>query len=186
MFRTLALLTVLLCLADPLAATVLLPADFKDIASGSQIIVYGRVVEARAEWTADRSRIETSVTVIPSVVYRGSPSGTITFRIPGGSVGRYKQVTVGSPELLPGDEAVFFLRANGPAIPQVYGLNQGLYRVRVDERTGRRMVILPPVMARGAGAERLSRGARTRQPLPLEVFNAQLRTVLAGPTRGGR
>lgn len=178
MRRTIASLIMLLCLADTLAATVLLPADFKDIVFGSQVIVHGRVVDVRSEWTVDRTQIESFVTVAPSSFYRGAPTPSVTFRVPGGQVGRYKQVTVGAPSFAPGEEAVLFLRASGPSIPHVFGLSQGVFRVRVDQRTGRRMVILPVVMARGAGAERLTRGARTRQPLTLDVFGAQLRAVL--------
>lgn len=178
MLRSLACFIVLLGFSHPLAATVLLPADFKDIVAGSQIIVHGRVIDVRAEWSADRSQIFSYVTLAPSSFYRGTTAGTVTFRVPGGAVGRYKQVTVGAPEFVPGEEAVVFLRADGPAVPHVFGLNQGVFRVRVDQRTGRRMVILPIVMARGTAAERVSRGARTRQPLALEVFGAQLQAVL--------
>src|SRR5688572_18972946 len=160
MRRTVACLFVWLCFVHPLAATVLLPADFKDIVSGSQVIVHGRVVDVRAEWNGDRSQIESYVTVAPSSFYRGTPAPSVTFRVPGGQVGRYKQVTVGAPQFVPGEEAIVFLRGSGPAVPQIFGLSQGVFRVRVDQRTGQRTVILPILMARGAAAEPVSRGAR--------------------------
>ena len=184
MRRIFAFLILLSCVVHPLAATVLLPADFKDIVSGSQIIVYGRVVDVRAEWTQDRSQIESYVTVVPSSFYRGTPTESVTFRVPGGEVGRYKQVTVGSPQFVPGEEAVVFLRANGPAVPHVFGLSQGVFRVRVDQRTGQRTVILPVLMARGTTTDRVVRGASTRQPLAMQTFVAQLRATLQqGGTR---
>lgn len=178
MRRFFAFLIVLLCLAHPLSATLLVPADFTDLVAGSQIIVHGRVVDVRAEWTPDRSQIETLVTIAPVLFYRGSSNQSVTFRVPGGSVGRYRQVTVGAPAFAPGDEAVLFLTANGPIVPHVFGLSQGVFRVSVDRRTGRRMVLQPVVMARGTAPERVTRGARTRQPLTLEVFSAQLRAVM--------
>lgn len=178
MRRYCALIATLLCLGHPLAATVLLPADFNDIVSGSQIIVHGRVVDVRAEWTNDRAQIESYVTVVPSSFYRGSPTASVTFRVPGGQVGRYKQVTVGAPQFVPGEEAIVFLRASGPTVPQVFGLSQGVFRVRLDSRTGRRTVILPILMARGTATERVSRGARVRQPLAIDAFAAQLRATL--------
>lgn len=178
MRRYFALLALCSCLAAPLTATVLLPADFKDVVAGSQIIVHGRVVDVRPEWSADRSRIDTLVTLAPSAFYRGTPSPSVTFRVPGGQVGRYKSITVGAPQFTVGDEAVLFLRSKGPAVPQVFGLSQGVFRVQVDARSGRRMVMLPIVMARGTAAERVTRGARTRQPLALDVFGAQVRAVL--------
>src|SRR5687768_11439832 len=178
MRRTVVCFLVLLCFSQALAATVLLPADFKDIVTGSQIIVHGRVIDVRAEWAGDRSQIFSYVTIAPSAFYRGTTTSTVTFRVPGGTVGRYKQVTVGAPAFVPGEEAVLFLKANGPAVPDVFGQSQGVFRVRLDERSGRRMVIVPIGMARGPAAERVARGARTRQPLALEVFGAQLRAVL--------
>jgi hypothetical protein len=178
MRRYCAFIAILLCLSHPLAATVLLPADFNDIVSGSHIIVHGRVVDVRAEWTNDRAQIESYITVAPSAFYRGSPAASVTFRVPGGQVGRYKQVTVGAPQFVPGEEAIVFLRANGPAVPQVFGLSQGVFRVRVDQRTGQRTVILPVLMARSTAPERVSRGARVRQPLQIDAFAAQLRATL--------
>ena len=166
------------CFTASLSATVLLPAEFREIISGSQMIVHGRVSDVRSEWSAGRRRIESLVTVDAASFYRGTPSRTVTFRVPGGQVGRYKSVTVGAPEFRAGDEVVLFLKSRGPAVPQVFGLNQGVFRVRVDARNGRRMVTLPIVMARGPGPEKVTRGAPGRRPLPIEQFAAQVRSVL--------
>ena len=167
----------LLSLNHTLAATVILPAEFREIVSGSQIIVHGRVVDVRSEWVDGRSRIESFVTIEAAAYYRGAPAPTITFRTPGGQVGRYKSVTVGAPEFRIGDEAVLFLKSQG-AVPQIFGVNQGLFRVRVDQRTGRRLVIRQTLMARGAAAERVARGDRERRPLTLDAFGAQVRAVM--------
>jgi hypothetical protein len=175
--RIYVLVTLLFCLAIPLGATVILPAEFGEIVAGSQIIVHGRVIDVRSEWVDGRNHIDSLVTIQPSTFYRGSPVATITFRTPGGQVGRYKSVTVGAPEFLRGDEAVLFLRGSAPAIPSVFGLNQGVFRVRVDAR-GQRSVILPALIARGAAPELIVRGARERRPLSLEQFGAQVRSVL--------
>jgi len=68
-------------------------------------------------------------------------------------------------------------------VPHVFGLNQGVFRVQVDRRTGRRTVMQPIVMAKGTAPERVVRGARDRQPLPLDQFAGQIRTVLQGGAR---
>jgi hypothetical protein len=177
MRRLCILSTSLLCLAIPAAATVILPADFRQIVSGSQIIVHGRVIDVRSEWVDGRSHIDSLVTVQPSAFYRGTPTATVTFRMPGGQVGRYKSVTVGAPEFQPGEEAVLFLRHRNGAVPSIFGLNQGVFRVRVDAR-GHRLVILPAMIARSQEAERVVRGARERKPLPLAQFGAEIRAVL--------
>ena len=176
--RLVASIALLLLFAPSLSATVLLPAEFREIVTGSQIIVYGRISDVRSEWMNGRRRIESVVTVEPADFYRGTPSRTVTFRVPGGQIGRYKSVTVGAPEFRAGDEVVLFLKSQGPAVPQIFGLNQGVFRVRVDSRTGRRIVTLPIVAQRTAAPEIVVRGARDRRPLPLEQFATQVRTVL--------
>jgi hypothetical protein len=179
----LAVLTVLLCFAPSLSATVLLPAEFREIVNGSQIIVYGRVSSVRSQWTEGRRRIESFVTVEAADFYRGTPARTVTFRVPGGQIGRYKSVTVGAPEFSVGDEAVLFLRAQGPAMPRVFGLNQGVFRVRVDARNGRRLVTVPIVTARTSAPEIVVRGDRSRRPLPLAQFVAQVKSVIQAGAR---
>jgi hypothetical protein len=181
--RSVALLALLLCFTPSLSATVLLPAEFREIVNGSQIIVYGRVNSVRPQWLDGRRRIESVVTLDASDFYRGTPARTVAFRVPGGQIGRYKSVTVGAPEFRPGDEVVLFLRARGPAVPQIFGLNQGVFRVRVDARTGRRLVTLPILTARAAAPEIVVRGDATRRPLPLPQFAQQVKAVLQGGVR---
>jgi hypothetical protein len=161
-------------------ATVLLPADFREIVAGSQIIVYGRVADVRAEWAPERRGIDTVVTFEAATYLKGGPAGTVTFRVPGGQIGRYKNVLVGAPTFEPGDEAVLFLTASGPSIAHVFGLNQGVYRVRTDPQSGRRVVVIPPLMARGDAPERVTRGDVTRKPLELGAFAGQVLAVMGG------
>ena len=181
--RFLAIIPLLLGLSPVLTATVLIPAEFREIVSGSQIIVHGRVSEIRAEWVDGRRRIESVVTLEASSFYRGAAGRTVTFRVPGGQIGRYKSIMVGAPEFRSGDEVVLFLKSQGPSVPQVFGLNQGVFRVRVDPRSGRRLVLQPAVTARGDAPEPVVRGARERRPLPLDQFATQIRTVLQGGAR---
>ena len=109
--RCLLALVAVLLFAPGLRATVLVPAEFREIVAGSQIIVYGRVVDVRAEWSDDRRRIDTLVSVQAGSYLKGGPASVVTFRVPGGQIGRYKNVMIGAPEFQPGEEAVLFLRA---------------------------------------------------------------------------
>jgi hypothetical protein len=172
-------LVALLVVAPGLRATVLVPAEFREIVAGSQIIVYGRVADVRAEWSDDRRRIDTVVSVQAASYLKGGPAEVVTFRVPGGQIGRYKNVMVGAPEFQPGEEAVLFLRANGPSMAHVFGLSQGVFRVRVDARSGRRLVLPPVLMARGDGPETVKRGTTDRKPLPLDAFAATVRAAMA-------
>jgi hypothetical protein len=180
--RRFCFVLVLLVCAQPLRATVLLPAEFREIVAGSQIIVYGRIAEVRPEWSADRRRIDTVVTVAAGSYLKGGPGATVTFRVPGGQIGRYRNVMVGAPAFEPGEEAVLFLSASGPSIAHVFGLSQGVYRVRVEPRTGRRIVIPPVLMAQGDEPQAVVRGDRTRRQLALDAFSATVRDAM---TRGG-
>ena len=171
-----------------LRATVLLPAEFREIVNGADIIAYGRVVETSVEQSDDRKQVDTRITFQVGTYLKGGPGDTLVFRVPGGTVGRYRNVLVGAPQFTIGDEAVLFLtnRAGGQT-PAVFGLNQGVFRVAVDGATRRRMVT-PPLLARSDAPEPVVRGAATRRPLPLETFGAQVRAVLdsGAPARSAR
>ena len=179
--RRLFIVIVFLLCAHELRATVLLPAEFREIVAGSQIIVYGRIAEVRPEWSEDRRRIDTVVTVEAASYLKGGPGPTVTFRVPGGQIGRYRNVMVGAPAFQSGEEAVLFLSASGPSIAHVFGLSQGVFRVRVDARTGRRLVIPPVLMAQGDEPQAVTRGDRARRQLALDAFAATVRAAMAQP-----
>lgn len=164
--------------AGTVGATVLLPAEFREIVGESEIIAYGRVLDAAPELSADRKQIDTVVTFEVGTYLKGAQGATLTFRVPGGQIGRYRSITVGAPTFEPGDEAVLFLRRREDALPFVFGLNQGVFRVQRDPRTQRRMV-LPPLMARSETPESVVRGAGGRAPMPLESFGARVSEVMA-------
>lgn len=166
-----------------LHATTIVPAEFREIVAGSQVIVYGRVSETRAILVDGRRRIDTIVTVDVGSYLKGGPGETVTFRVPGGTVGRYRSIMVGAPEFRAGEEVVLFLQAAGPAIPHVFGLGQGVYRVRVDERSGEKVVIPPALIARSDAPEPVTRGAAARRPVALDQFAAQVRSTLQGGAR---
>ncbi len=121
-----------LALAAPAGATVLLPAQMSDIVEGSQLIVHGRVTDVRSEMPAGRRSIHSFVTVAVDQALKGRPGATVTFRVPQGQVGRYRRIIIGAPEFAVGEEIVVFLTGRAPAIPTVFGLNQGVRRLRGD------------------------------------------------------
>ena len=73
--------------------------------------------------------------------------------------------------------------SQGPAMPRVFGLNQGVFRVRVDARSGRRLVTVPIVTARTSAPEIVVRGDRSRRPLPLAQFVAQVKSAIQAGAR---
>ena len=75
--RRVITLVMLLWLAQDVRATVLLPAEFREVVAGSQIIVYGRVAEVRPEWSGDRTRIDTIVTLEAGSYLKGGPGDAV-------------------------------------------------------------------------------------------------------------
>src|SRR3954469_4748173 len=177
--RRLIIVIGLLFVSPSLRATVLVPAEFREIVSGSQIIVYGRVSDVHAEYTDDRRQIDTVVSLHAASYLKGGPGAVVTFKVPGGQIGRYKNVIVGAPEFRAGEEAVLCVSAHGHSVAHVFGLNQGVFRVRVDPQTGSRVVLPPVLMAAGEAAEAVTRGAPDRPPLPLASFAQTVRAAMA-------
>jgi hypothetical protein len=167
---------VVVLLSSSASATVLVPADFAEVVTGSSTIVFGRVVEVRSALTGPRRVIESVVTVSVIQSLKGAAGATVAFRVPNGQVGRYRRVLVGAPEFAEGDEVVVFLEGRAPAMPSVFGLSQGVYRVTRDATAG--ALVAPPVAGRGAAAERVVRGDPVRRPMPVEAFAREVRAVL--------
>ncbi len=166
-----------LLVAVPAAATVYVPADFREMVTASQSIVHGRVVDVRAEPTRDRLMVVSYVTLAVETPLKGPFGASVTFRVPGGQIGRYRRVIVGAPQFERGDEVVVFLSARGPSVPYLFGLSQGVYRV-ARARDGGAVVTPPAILAQGAGSERVVRGDPARRALPLESFARQVRAIL--------
>jgi hypothetical protein len=172
-------------LVPALHATVIVPAEFREVVSGSSLIAYGRVIDVRAEWADGRRRIDSIVTVDVVSWFKGGDQSTLSFVVPGGEIGRYRHVMIGAPVFKPGDEAFLFLKTANFPMPYVFGLNQGVFRVSVDER-GVRKVTSPALLASGTDPEVVRRGAATRQPMALDAFGSQIRTVLAAGRAGAQ
>jgi hypothetical protein len=149
-----SLLTALACAACLAAAaaasaTTLVPATLTDVVNGSQLIVHGRVSDVEARTTADRRSIYRVVTLTVDDALKGGVGRTVTFRVPGGQMGRYRRVVVGAPSFAVGEEVVVFLRGGGAAIPSLVGLSQGVYKVTQAE-PARRFLTQVRTMTRSA------------------------------------
>jgi hypothetical protein len=175
MFRCLLLALITVAFSASLHSMVVIPAEFGEMVAGSQTIVHGRVVDVQSYETAGRRTIESLVTVQVVETIKGQPGNSAYFRLPGGQVGRYRRVMVGTPQCARGDEVVLFLKGNAPAVPMPFGLTQGVYRVNRDA-AGRATVT--PMVA--TGPDRIVRGDPSRHPLELAAFSTMIRTV-AGP-----
>jgi len=163
-----------------LRATVFVPADLNELAVGARAIVYARITDVRPLVSDDRLRVESQVTAEAIGYVKGNLGRSISFRVPGGTVGAYRTMMVGAPTFEPGEEVILFFATRPSALPYLLGFSQGVYRVRVDARTGVRMVVPAPPISTGTEVA-LKRG--TRAPMPLDEFTRQVRALIASGRR---
>lgn len=178
-FRLIVPTLLALSVASAEALTVA-PVPFRDLVARADAVVYGRVSAVEGQWTSDRQRIESLVTVEVIERYKGGGGSTVVFRTPGGRAGAFVNVMPGTPTFRDGDLVVLFLAARGPAIPVVVGVTQGVLPARVDARTG--SVLVPAPLGFGAESGPIVRGGAARAPIPLTRL-AQAVRALSGSGR---
>jgi hypothetical protein len=170
-------LTVLISGTSQARATVFAPADFTQLVLAARAIVHGRIIDLRPQLTDDHRRIDTLVTMAVSTYLKGDLGSTVTFRVPGGRIGRYRAIVLDAPHFSVGEEVVLLLSARGPSIPYVLGLNQGVFRVVTDPVTGARRVTPTPLVDEGADWKPVVRGDPARQSLLLTDFARQVQRI---------
>ncbi|HSK10228.1 MAG TPA: hypothetical protein VK911_11690 [Vicinamibacterales bacterium] len=165
----------------PAGATVLVPADFRELAREATVIVHARVVSVESVWTDGRRTVETIVTLEVSEALKGRPGTEVSVRVPGGRMGRYRSVVVGAPTFREGQEVVLFLGGRAPALSHLLGFSQGVYRVHRD-RSGRALVTPPIANTAGVRAPvKIQRGDPARGPVALADFTRQVREAVETP-----
>jgi hypothetical protein len=174
MRRSACVVLVLLLFTPSIDATTLAPLSFEQLVNESAAVVYGRVTEVRSQWTSDRRFIESVVSIEILKGMKGSAHDTIQFTVPGGQVGRYRNVIPGAPVFTEGELAVLFLTAHGARLPVTTGLTQGVFRVQRNALSGE-MVVMPPALETG----RIVRGDVRRKPASLSAFEASVRAIAA-------
>ncbi len=158
----------------PAQAVTVVPLSFEELVRQSSSVIYARVIDVRGQWTDDRRRIDSLVTVEVIKGLKGTVAGEVTLTVPGGQVGRYLNLLPGAPRFARGDLAVLFLTARGPRLPVPTGFTQGIYRVMRDGASGAALVT-PPVIEPAGQA--IVRGDRRRKPVSLSAFESAVRAV---------
>lgn len=164
-----------LIMAGRTEATVLVSADLSELARDARAIARGRVVAVESRWTDGRRTIETLVTLETESYLKGDLGETVQFRVPGGVLGRFRNVVVGAPQFKEGQRIIVFLGARGPSVPFILGLNQGLYRLAT---TAAGEVVATPSLVPGAAPA--IRGSDRLVPAALAEFEARVRRLARG------
>src|SRR5471030_3224988 len=178
--RALLLLFLIALLAVDLRATVLIPADLGELSRDALAIARGRVAAIDAQWTEDRGTIETIVTLEVESYLKGSLGARLRFRVPGGELGRFRSIVVGAPEFAVDQRVVVFLGAQGPSVPHLLGMSQGVFRLsRAADNSG--WLVTSPVLLPAAGASvPVVRGDPLRRPMALGDFEQTVRMLAGG------
>ena len=177
--RWLAGLLVLGLASASLSATVLVPAEFKEIVSDAALIVRGRVTDVRGVVTQTRG-VESIATVAVDLTLKGSAPEFISITVPGGTVGRFTTRMVGAPVLRAGQQAVFFVKRDDRNTWRPVGLSMGVVPVRGDAVTGAPVVAPPVVLGQTTDAGPVVRGDARRKTMGVASFESLVRLVMAG------
>ena len=162
-----------------LPATVLVPAQFKEIVDDAALIVRARVTDVRAGVTPSRD-VESIVTLAVDVTLKGASAEFVSIAVPGGTIGRFTTRMVSAPVLRVGQRALFFLKRDGRNAWRPVGLSMGVVPVHSDAVTGAAVVNAPAVLGQTADAGLLVRGDSRRSTMPVGSFESLVRLVMAG------
>lgn len=167
----------------PLRATSIIPTELADVVSSATLIVRGRVVDTRSFADVANGPVMTAVTIATSEVLKGTADTSVTFRVHGGEIGRYRYTVVGAPTFKRGDDAYFFLKRASTGALWPVGMSAGVYRVR-----GTVQAPLVANVTATAGAP-VQRGDARRKPMAPGEFASLVRLLQSGPgtaaARGG-
>jgi hypothetical protein len=124
---------ILLLSASQAAASTVVAMTLPQMSERAESIFIGRVTGTRAEWTSDRSRIYTYVTLdVDRYLKGGSGSRMATVRVLGGRVGPYLAMVPGSPVFDLGEEVLLFCAGGGARVPTVLGMALGKFTIAAD------------------------------------------------------
>jgi hypothetical protein len=105
----------------------------------SEYVIYGRVIESRAQWDPATATIWTRTEILVIDGPKGQPGKTVTVTEPGGIMNGRGVLYPGTPQFRLDQEVVLFLYHGPGNRLRVTGLLQGVYAVVADRATGERM-----------------------------------------------
>ncbi len=125
-----ALIAILVLAAGTARASTVIELGPAALEAGADRIVDGRVVAREARWSADHKMIETHVTIGVETARKGGTIATLEVVVPGGTIEGRQQIVFGTPAVILGERARWFLKARGDGSYRVYGWAQGKWPER--------------------------------------------------------
>lgn len=113
----------------------------EDLVKKSDLIVIGKVGRKASEWNADRSRIQTRVSVTVDQTIKGAHAGTtITVVVPGGEVDGVGEWYSHTAQFAENEDVVVFAKKDNRGDYRVAGGEHGKVTLEKDKATGNLMV----------------------------------------------
>lgn len=163
-------LLLLLALAAPARATVVLEVGLDELSRTSDVIFHGTVTRTDVVAVGgDATRLVTDVTFSVAQVIKGralAPDPAFTLRLVGGARGGLEVRIPGMPRFAAGDEVVLFLERTDGGFA-ITGFSQGRFSVSRDPDTGEAVVDRD---VSGLGMARFGAGGQfqmTEEPAPI-------------------
>ncbi len=177
-------------LVIPLRATITIPTDLPDVVSSATLIVRGRVVDTRSFAEIANGPVMTAVTITADEVLKGSAGTSLTFRVHGGEIGRYRYTVIGSPAFAVGEQAYFFLKRSAAGALWPVGMSAGVYRVKMQAPSGAMQApsgagtVNAPVVSgvTATTGANVQRGDVRRKPMAPGEFSSLVRMLMNSRT----
>lgn len=164
------LLLLALLVASPALAAQAVALSVEALASSTDSVVRGRVLQRSATTSEDGRRVFTLVDVEVSDTWRGSAPRTVRVIVPGGVVGNIGQRVEGAPAFAEGEEVVVFLHRAEAGGFRVAGLAQGKYSVAGPTAT-------PDLSQLRFVGRQVGPGERPAEPMPVAELERRVRSA---------
>jgi hypothetical protein len=113
----------------------------EELVRESDVIVVGSVGSLKSEWNADRSRIQTAVTINVGETVKGSvQGGSLTVVIPGGEVDGVGEWYSHSVRFQDTEEVVVFAKKDQKGVMRVTGGEHGKFLVKAGKDAGSKII----------------------------------------------
>ena len=129
------------------------------LAQIADVVAAGRVSDLRSEWNADKSRIQTRVTVAVEQDIKGDAVGeSITLLVPGGEVDGVGELYTHTVQFRENEDVLVFASKDAKGDLRVTSGVDGKYMVEKDRATGRK--VIPSVGTLEEISARIKAGAK--------------------------
>jgi hypothetical protein len=122
------------------SAALCQPKKIVDLSKRSDIVAVGKVASLKSEWTPDKQRIETRVTLSVDEYVKGAAGNSMEVVVPGGEVGAVGELYTHMPKFSQGEEVVVFVSKDKKGRFRVVGGSDGKYDIEHDSLTGKPVV----------------------------------------------